>query len=66
MIEIEGDGSQIQEQAGIKSSTFVSSKPRRELLKTSVSQKIAKAVEQLHLGRTPGGTPMSADKGQKS
>ena len=25
-------------------------------------QKIAKAVRQLHLGQTPGGTPMSAHK----
>ena len=65
-IEIEGDGSKIQEQVRrFQEFKFRESK-KPKALKSSVSLTHAKVVKQMGLGRTPGGTPMTADKGWNS
>ena len=66
-IEVEGDGTKIQEQVRrFQEFKFASSKSPRAFLKSSGFRTIAKVVKQLRLGRTPAGTPMIADKGWNS
>ena len=56
IIEVEGDGSKIEEQV----------RRFQEFKFQQVYLTIAKVVKQLCLGRTPAGTPMTADKGWNS
>ena len=66
-MEVEGDGSKIQEQVRrFQEIKFASSKSPRAFLRSWGLRTIAKVVKQLRLGRTPGGTPMIADEGWNS
>ena len=66
-IEVEGDGSKIQEQdRRFQEFKFREFKITKGILEKFGFSTIAKVVKQLRLGRTPGGTPMIADKGWNS